>query len=212
MWWLPSHIKTFFYLLCTGKYHKSVAVLSWVWSDHKALARDPSHLLLSWWLFLNYSLFQDALNLPQRPFAHNTTLIIIGAALLYLLVYISTPLLGNSFIKDLPLMFVISTLSHHLRDADRRGIWLGPFFSTPPIPYKLYPFLITLLPTVLPLPRLLPVFFKALVEMSAVFMRPKTPPEISNVWVYLIMLIFLYLIAFLHSNPFCLHRGALERG
>ena len=125
----------------------------------------------------DYHSFQDALNLPKRPFAHNTTLIIIGAALLYLLVYLS----GNTLIKDLPLMFVISTLSHHLRDADRRGIWLGPFFSTPPIPYNLYPFLVTLLPTILPLPRLLPVFFKALVELSAIFMRPKSPPDISTV-------------------------------
>jgi len=119
------------------------------------------------------------LNLPKRPFAHNTTLIAVGAAILYLLFYL-LPILGNTFTKDLPLMFLISTLSHHLRDADRRGIWLGPFFSTPPIPYKLYPFLIVLLPVIFHTPRLLPILFKSLVDISELWRRSKTLPSVSN--------------------------------
>lgn len=33
---------------------------------------------------------------------------------------------------------LISFLSHHIRDATRRGLWLAPFGTTKPIPYYLY--------------------------------------------------------------------------
>lgn len=46
--------------------------------------------------------------------------------------------------QDFPLMFTVSIVSHHLRDADRRGIWCAPFGSTPAIPHKLYVVCVTL--------------------------------------------------------------------
>ena len=52
----------------------------------------------------------------------------------------------NPVMQDLPLMFTVSIASHHLRDADRRGVWCAPFGSTPAIPYKFYVVCVTLIP------------------------------------------------------------------
>lgn len=81
---------------------------------------------------------QDALNLSKRPFAHNSSLLAAIAACLFLIWHFIPALRENHITKDLPLMFTVSILSHHLRDADRRGIWCAPFGSTPAIPHKLY--------------------------------------------------------------------------
>lgn len=75
----------------------------------------------------------------------------------------------------LPWMFLVSTLSHHLRDADRRGIWLAPLLSTPPIPLKFYTLFIILLPLATVAPRLLPLAFRALVD----FRSPQYSDDIS---------------------------------
>ena len=122
---------------------------------------------------------QDALSLPKHPFAHNTTLIPILTCLLYLFVYISPSWLSeHPLVSALPLMFLVSTFSHHLRDADRRGLWFAPFFSTPPIPYRFYTLFIVLLPLATASPRLLPLAFKALVDIRTLY-RSSTTAEIS---------------------------------
>ena len=53
---------------------------------------------------------------------------------------------SNSIVCDLPAMCIISVTSHHLRDGDRRGLWVVPYGSTPPIPHKLYVLLVLMLP------------------------------------------------------------------
>ena len=146
-------------VLLQGEQFTAVRALQVAGCVVMATALDVDHFISARSLSL-----KDALNLPNRPFAHNTTVILSGAALLYLLFY-CCPNLGAPPTRDLPLMFLLSTFSHHLRDADRRGIWLGPLLSTPPIPYKLYPFLIALLPALLPLSRLLPVCVRALLRL-----------------------------------------------
>ena len=118
---------------------------------------------------------QDALSLPKRPFAHNSTLIPVITAVLYLLVYVSPPSLhDHPLVSALPLMFLVSSLSHHLRDADRRGLWFAPFLSTPPIPFKFYTLFIILLPLATAAPRLLPLAFKALVDIRALYRSSRT--------------------------------------
>ena len=143
-------------VLIQGEQFAAVRTLQVVGCVIMATVLDVDHFIAARSLAI-----KDALKLPNRPFAHNTTVILAGAALLYLLFH-CYPNLGAPFTRGLPLMFLISTFSHHLRDADRRGIWLGPLLSTPPIPYKLYPFLIALLPALLPLSKLLPVCVRAL--------------------------------------------------
>ena len=50
-------------------------------------------------------------------------------------------------LQRLLLLFETSIISHHLRDAHRRGLWLWPLGSTPPIqPSWVYILLIVLLP------------------------------------------------------------------
>ena len=118
---------------------------------------------------------QDALSLPKRPFAHNSTLIPVVTAVLYLLVYVLPPsLCDHSLVSALPLIFLVSSFSHHLRDADRRGLWFAPFLSTPPIPFKFYTLFIILLPLATAAPRLLPLAFKALVDIRALYKSSKT--------------------------------------
>ena len=78
--------------------------------------------------------------LSRRPFAHNTLLIVLGALVVTFLIRYRLP----SSLNRLHLVFIVATLAHHLRDADRRGIWFSPWTS-PPIPYKLYILLILLL-------------------------------------------------------------------
>jgi hypothetical protein len=84
---------------------------------------------------------QDALTLSRRPFAHNSLMIIplilFIISLLLLFATSSGPLHLTVHLKLLPLIVFLSVSAHHLRDADRRGVWLG-FLSTPPIPCKLY--------------------------------------------------------------------------
>lgn len=51
-------------------------------------------------------------------------------------------------LQDLPYMFVVAVLSHHFRDAQRRGLWFWPVGSTPPLPYGIYIICVVLLPMV----------------------------------------------------------------
>lgn len=92
---------------------------------------DSDHFLtaLSWRL-------SDATNLDGRPFAHS----LLFACLCVALAYMCCP------IKHFPGVLGYAFLSHHLRDATRRGLFLWPFPSTPPLPYPLYLLLQSLIP------------------------------------------------------------------
>lgn len=126
---------------------------------------------------------QDALKLQKRPFAHNTSLILVVTAFLYLLTSVLLPAvhLDRPFTRDLPSMFFVATLSHHLRDADRRGLWLAPLPSSPPLPHMLYPFLIVTLPSVAFAPRMLPVVVRGLVEAPKAVRRTKRTSALTGV-------------------------------
>eukprot|EP00731_Ephydatia_muelleri_P031938 Em0023g445a len=78
---------------------------------------------------------KDAQNLQHRPFLHNTTLVLVVTLVLCLAQWVFCSSYYNC--PFFAAMFFLSTISHHLRDATRRGIWLAPFGSTPPIPWKL---------------------------------------------------------------------------
>lgn len=81
---------------------------------------------------------QAATSLPRRPFAHASTLIPVGALLLHLL--LNCTKLSNSApaFSALPAIFAVGVFSHHVRDAERRGLWLWPLGSTPPLPCSFY--------------------------------------------------------------------------
>lgn len=93
-------------------------------------------------MHLLHFFFQAALSLPSRPPFHATTIILLVDAVLLLLSAITkskTPVLYC-------LIFSVAWLSHHVRDAVRRGIWFYPFGSTPPLPKIVYLGIILTLP------------------------------------------------------------------
>jgi len=86
----------------------------------------------------------NALNLSSRPMFHNTSLLV-----LFLPIHIFIWSLKNKDESYHNLLLICETaiLSHHIRDANRRGMWLWPFGNTPPIrPSWIYISLIAILP------------------------------------------------------------------
>ncbi|KAJ8985766.1 hypothetical protein NQ317_014419 [Molorchus minor] len=86
--------------------------------------------------------FEDATNLKQRPPLHCSTFPLV----------ICLPLLMLSYVLYLPslkrsiLIVLTAFVSHHTRDATRRGFWLYPYGSTPPIPYGIYVLITCMIP------------------------------------------------------------------
>ncbi|XP_064645737.1 transmembrane protein 267-like [Lineus longissimus] len=85
-----------------------------------------------------------ALSLPHRPILHCTTLILLISVVLFAVSRAS----NSKHAKHLPLMFLVTTLSHHLRDGSRRGLWMCPFGSLSMQQYSMYIALIMILPLV----------------------------------------------------------------
>jgi hypothetical protein len=85
--------------------------------------------------------FRDAASLPsgsQRPFGHAVLFIVASSAAASFLLPQLSPVL--------PVMIFTSLFSHQLRDSIRRGLWLWPFGSTRPIPFRVYALAMALLP------------------------------------------------------------------
>ncbi|CAH1381017.1 transmembrane protein 267 [Tenebrio molitor] len=77
---------------------------------------------------------KDATSLQKRPPLHCSTFPLVCCLLV---------LLGSYFFqvdlwKKISLIVLTAFVSHHTRDATRRGFWFYPFGSTPPVPYYLY--------------------------------------------------------------------------
>ena len=70
----------------------------------------------------------DAVSLPKRPFMHNTaTLLAINLIIsLYFIIYKQKQ-------QQIPIIIFMSWFSHHLRDANRHGLWFGYHMCTPPL-------------------------------------------------------------------------------
>nr|XP_002739951.1 PREDICTED: transmembrane protein C5orf28 homolog [Saccoglossus kowalevskii] len=88
---------------------------------------------------------KDAVSLPSRPLFHATSLIPVIASVIALIEYFCA---GKYRLKPVWLIFTTAWLSHHLRDAVRRGLWFWPIGSTPALPYWLYMICILSLPVV----------------------------------------------------------------
>jgi hypothetical protein len=80
----------------------------------------------------------NATHLQNRPFGHCLLLIIAIMILLIILI-------PKSF-REIPIIFTLGTLSHIIRDSSRRGIYIMPYATTPPIHYVVHLVLLTILP------------------------------------------------------------------
>lgn len=95
---------------------------------------------------------KDVLSLPSRPPFHNTTLLFVIFIVLLLLQrngHILTLLPGS--LGSVAWIFLVAWLSHHLRDANRRGLWFWPIGSTPPLPRSVYLGSVMMLPVIVKL-------------------------------------------------------------
>ncbi|XP_068627242.1 transmembrane protein 267 [Battus philenor] len=87
---------------------------------------------------------KDLVHLKQRGILHCTTLWILLTAISLFLSHLTKRL----NIYTLTFMAVLAYMSHHVRDANRRGLWLYPFGHTPPLSKYFYIFLLLVLPRV----------------------------------------------------------------
>ncbi|XP_017890401.1 transmembrane protein 267 isoform X1 [Ceratina calcarata] len=87
----------------------------------------------------------DAVHLQKRPFFHCTTLPIV----LWLVLNFYANVFNHPKLGYYTWMMLTSFLSHHIRDATRRGLWFCPIGNTQPIPYHLYLSMSMMLPHVL---------------------------------------------------------------
>ncbi|XP_030763914.1 transmembrane protein 267 [Sitophilus oryzae] len=98
---------------------------------------DLDHFIAAKSFFL-----KDAIRLQKRPFLHCSTIPIVGLLSLLPMSYV----FQVNALKRLTLIFITAFVSHHVRDATRRGFWFYPFGTTAPIPYLFYIFLTCLIP------------------------------------------------------------------
>ncbi|XP_072947001.1 transmembrane protein 267 [Epargyreus clarus] len=87
---------------------------------------------------------KDYTNLKQRGIFHCTTFWATITALL--LIYSNIVKKLNIYL--LTWMLILAFTSHHIRDANRRGLWLYPYGHSAPIPKYLYIMLISTLPII----------------------------------------------------------------
>ncbi|XP_026325702.1 transmembrane protein 267 [Hyposmocoma kahamanoa] len=85
---------------------------------------------------------KDMVNLRQRGFLHCTSLWLLITTILLMYSYVFKKV--NVYL--LTFMLIIAYSSHHIRDANRRGIWLYPFGHTAAVHKYMYIFLICALP------------------------------------------------------------------
>ncbi|XP_044261838.1 transmembrane protein 267 [Tribolium madens] len=85
---------------------------------------------------------KDATSLQKRPPLHCSTFPFMFCLLFLMLSYF----FQVEVWKRVSLIVLTAFVSHHTRDATRRGFWFYPFGATPPIPYFLYVGLTCVLP------------------------------------------------------------------
>ncbi|XP_041356530.1 transmembrane protein 267-like isoform X2 [Gigantopelta aegis] len=113
--------------------HGSIALLSWAVVEMTSLSNINVKTLTN---------CLDALSLSKRPPFHATTIIPV----VFLTLLCTGYTLQSKQTKMFSFIYLTSWLSHHIRDATRRGLWLPPFGSTLPLHYWMYIFLILFLP------------------------------------------------------------------
>ena len=84
---------------------------------------------------------KDATNLSRRPFAHNIFFVLIASSLCYFLVPGSSRVLYTVLISS-------SILSHQLRDAHRRGLYMWPLKDSPALSFPVYYTALLILPVI----------------------------------------------------------------
>ena len=82
------------------------------------------------------------MSLSQRPFLHNTSIPVV----ILLSCLVVSHVLDFPVLARFGFLVFVAMVSHHLRDAHRRGLWLPPVGDAIPIPYSFYVLLVSALP------------------------------------------------------------------
>ncbi|RWS28293.1 transmembrane protein C5orf28-like protein [Leptotrombidium deliense] len=85
---------------------------------------------------------KDAVRLNARPPLHCTSVILA----LILLMFIVAVFFVNLKVITISCLLFVAVITHHLRDALRRGLWIYPFTDELPITYSLYLCLLFVIP------------------------------------------------------------------
>lgn len=83
----------------------------------------------------NVALPQAATSLAHRPLLHSTLLLLVLVAVLWL---VAGQRPRNKACRLAPFIVLQALLSHHLRDAWRRGLWLWPINASISVSYSVY--------------------------------------------------------------------------
>ena len=150
--------------VCDSIVHGAVAFLSWliVVLDRQVPISDNLKEALICGLFasaidLDHFIearsfrINDAIKLTRRPFLHNSSLPIISWTSVILVTRaLKGPLISSELAwkitKYSTMIFIVAILSHHVRDASRRGLWMPPISNAIPVSYISYVILTVILP------------------------------------------------------------------
>ncbi|KAL8574495.1 hypothetical protein ACOMHN_060165 [Nucella lapillus] len=143
---LASHSQTLVWrALADTLIHGAVGVVSWAvvvmpglsvdrWGQCMMCGMMASLIDLDhFWQAGSFEL-KSAISLQRRPPFHSTSLVLLLSALLWVVSLV----FRLAALRKVTLMCLVAWLSHHLRDASRRGLWFPPLGSTPPLPYAVY--------------------------------------------------------------------------
>ncbi|XP_053622876.1 transmembrane protein 267 [Plodia interpunctella] len=96
-------------------------------------------------IFATRSIYwKDITNNRTRGILHCTTFLFTITSLLLIYSYIYKKI--NIYM--LTWMIILAYTSHHVRDANRRGLWMYPYGHTPPLSKYVYIFLVASLPNI----------------------------------------------------------------
>ncbi len=141
-----------------------------------------------------------ATSLQHRPILHATSVIII-IILTVSLIYTVFPGISRLF-PHLPWLLMAAWFSHHIRDAQRRGLWFPPFGSTPKIPYYMFLIITFLLPIVL---KILLTNFAMLLDDNFVKQSTDYDEEMQTVWKLFSLKFFLHVLKNNENAPAFTH-------
>ncbi|KAH3875484.1 transmembrane protein 267-like isoform X1 [Dreissena polymorpha] len=131
--------------VCDSVTHGLIGGISWAILTNATLCRSDMFqclvaMMLSMMVDVDHFLaagslsLKAALSLPSRPPFHASTVILVTDIILLTLATI----LKSHRLVTMVMMFTMSWFSHHLRDAERRGLWFYPLGNTPPLPKTVY--------------------------------------------------------------------------
>ena len=87
----------------------------------------------------------NAISLANRPFLHNSLTLFLANILFFVLLSV----FNSSKKLNWSLILFIAWFSHHIRDANRRGMWFGSIYTTKPIKDEWYLTIILIVPLAL---------------------------------------------------------------